>query len=87
MPEVLNSFLWLCEILSGDNRDTLTNREERDEEEMLRRAIAMSLQGEEEVTVSIKGELLKQTRKPRSYASSKLKPTAPVTVGGEVYSY
>ena len=65
----------LLEILSGDNRDTLTDLEERDEEKMLRRAIAMSLQGEEDVPVSIKGELLKQIFKPQRYANLKLQPT------------
>ena len=36
--------------------------------------------------IFVKG-VAKQARKPRSYASSKLQPTAPVTVGGEVESY
>ena len=47
----------LLKCSAGGNKDQLTDVEELDEEEMLRRAIAMSLEEEEEE--ELKGELHK----------------------------
>ena len=52
---------------SGGNKDTVTDPEELDDEEMLKRAIAMSLQEEEEKLFSMKGELLKRTTNLHRY--------------------